>query len=197
MEPTLKRLGVLSIGLALLLASCTSTGVRRIDIGSPDALVTMNLDLQDFREVAGQMVEELLARPVIAEFSSGNDGMKPLIAVGVVVNNSDVLIDMGQLTGRINEGLVSSGLVRIVAVDKGVQSEAAWRRWVAERQTSGSPMPHFLLEGKIMLLSARHGESRQKVYSFQLRLNAPENMTTVWQRTVDIAKLRKRARVGL
>jgi penicillin-binding protein activator len=142
------------------------------------------------------MVKEMLVHPDVGGFAQ-QKGRKPLIDVGVIRNNSDVNVDMGQLAGRINEDLLNSGLVEIMANDAGAVDAAAKNDWANDKKRSSVQAPDYLLEGVIMLVSGRQGNTREKTYTFQLRLNSASSKKTIWQKTVDVAKQGKRAAGGV
>lgn len=175
----------------LMLAGCASTPVTRIQAGGPTALTTTGVDLADFKDTAGQMVKQLLAHPAIADFRA-QKGRLPALNRGQIVNKSDLMLDMGQLAGRINEDLLNSGLVELIANDAGVADAAALEAWESDVKSTKLARADYLLEGEIMLLTAKDGRTREKTYTFQLRLNDTKTRRTLWQRTVDVAKQSKR-----
>jgi PBP1b-binding outer membrane lipoprotein LpoB len=180
----------------LMLAGCATTpSVTRIQAGGPTAVTSSGVDLADFKATAGQMVKELLAHPAVSGFR-GQNGRAPALNRGQIVNKSDLMLDMGQLAGRINEDLLNSGLVELVANDKGVADAAALDAWEKDVKSVKSARADFLLEGEIMLLSAKDGRLREKTYTFQLRLNDTKTRRTVWQRTVDVSKQSTRPMAG-
>lgn len=198
MNRTVRTIGLTLVSAAtLLLVGCASSGgPTRIQAGGPTAITTMGVDLADFKNAAGDMVKEMLVHPDVGGFAQ-QKGRKPLIDVGVIRNNSDVNVDMGQLAGRINEDLLNSGLVEILANDAGAVDAAAKNDWVNDKKRSGVQAADYLLEGVIMLVSGREGNTREKTYTFQLRLNSATSRKTVWQKTVDVAKQGKRAAAGV
>ena len=188
MNRALKMAGNLSVGAILLLGGCAGTGPRRIQPGSPEAVTSMGVDLADFKNAAAQMVEQLLVHPAIANFPGENAGQLPVIGVGSITNVSGLNMDMGQIAGRINEDLLNSGRVKLRAADAGAADENAKRDWVNDRKTSSKAVVNYLLEGRIMHLAASQGKKQERTYTFQLRLNDPNDQSTVWQRTVDVSK---------
>lgn len=179
----------------LMMAGCASPSVTRIQAGGPTAVTTTGVDLADFKATAGQMVKELLAHPAIANFRTEH-GRAPALNRGQIVNKSDLMLDMGQLAGRINEDLLNSGLVELIANDAGVVDQAALEAWEKDTKVNKNARADFLLEGEIMVLAARDGRLREKTYTFQLRLNDPKTRRTVWQRTVDVSKQTTRPIAG-
>lgn len=172
-----------------MLTGCT-TAPTRIQAGGPTAVTTMGVDLADFKNTAGAMVKELLVHPAIANYSQQNGGKLPALNVGKILNKSDINIDMGQIAGRINEDLLNSGTVELVANDAGARDANAQDAFESDRKNNNAGKADFYLEGEIMVLEAKEGKLREKNYTFQMRLN-DRNRKTRWQRSVDIAKQRR------
>ena len=188
MKRITQALAMTALGCGCLyLSGCASPSVMRIQAGGPTAVTTTGVDLADFKTTAGQMVKELLAHPAITGFKA-QYGRAPALNRGQIVNKSDLLLDMGQLAGRINEDLLNSGLVELIANDAGAVDQAALEAWEKDSKTVKNARADFFLEGEIMVLAAKDGRVREKTYTFQLRLNDPKTRRTVWQRTVDVSK---------
>jgi len=172
-----------------MMTGCT-TAPTRIQAGGPTAVTTMGVDLADFKNTAGAMVKELLVHPAIANFSQQNGGKLPALNVGKILNKSDINIDMGQIAGRINEDLLNSGTVELVANDAGARDANAQDAFESDKKNNNAGKADFYLEGEIMVLAAKEGKLREKNYTFQMRLN-DRNRKTRWQRSVDIGKQRR------
>ena len=172
-----------------------ATAPTRIQAGGPTAVTTMGVDLADFKNTAGAMVKELLVHPAIANFSQQNGGKLPAINIGKIVNRSDINIDMAQIAGRINEDLLNSGTVELVANDAGARDANAQDAFESDRKNNNAGKADFYLEGDIMVLAAKEGRLKEKNYTFQLRLN-DRNRRVKWQRSVDVSKQRRAGGVG-
>jgi PBP1b-binding outer membrane lipoprotein LpoB len=167
-----------------------ATAPTRIQAGGPTAVTTMGVDLADFKNTAGAMVKELLVHPAITTFPQQNGGKLPAINVGKILNKSDINIDMGQIAGRINEDLLNSGTVELIATDAGARDANAQDAFESDRKNNNDGKADYYLEGEIMVLAAREGKLREKNYTFQLRLN-DRNRRVRWQRSVDVSKQRR------
>jgi PBP1b-binding outer membrane lipoprotein LpoB len=178
------------IVLTFSLFTGCSTPPTRIQAGGPTAVTTMGVDLADFKNTAGAMVKELLVHPAIANFSQQNGGKLPALNIGKIVNKSDINIDMEQIAGRINEDLLNSGTVRLIANDAGARDANAQDAFESDRKNNNTGKADFYLEGVIMVLAAKEGKVREKNYTFQLRLN-DRNRDTRWQRSVDVGKQKR------
>jgi len=180
--------GLLVITVSLFTGCATPP--TRIQAGGPTAVTTMGVDLADFKNTAGAMVKELLVHPAIANFSQQNGGKLPAINIGKILNKSDINIDMEQIAGRINEDLLNSGTVRLIANDAGARDANAQDAFESDRKNNNAGKADFYLEGVIMVLAAKEGKVREKNYTFQLRLN-DRNRDTRWQRSVDVGKQKR------
>jgi len=180
--------GLLVITVSLFTGCATPP--TRIQAGGPTAVTTMGVDLADFKNTAGAMVKELLVHPAIANFSQQNGGKLPALNIGKILNKSDINIDMEQIAGRINEDLLNSGTVRLIANDAGARDANAQDAFESDRKNNNAGKADFYLEGVIMVLAAKEGKIREKNYTFQLRLN-DRNRDTRWQRSVDVGKQKR------
>jgi len=166
--------------VAILMSGC-GTSPTRIQAGGQQAITTMGVDLADFRATAGNMVALLLAHPSITRFEAEH-GRLPVLDRGKIVNKSDMHLDLMQIAGRIEEDLLNSGQIELIANDgfAGDTNERA----------------DFYLEGEIGMLAARDGRLREKTYTFQLRLNNSSTRRTVWQRSEDVSKQGTRSNIS-
>jgi len=179
----------LLVATVALFTGCATDSII-IDPGGATAITTMSVDLADFKSTAGAMVKELLVHPAIANFPQQNGGKLPALNIGKIINKSDTIIDMEQIAGRINEDLLNSGTVRLIANDAGARDANAQDAFESDRKNNNAGKADFYLEGVIMVLAAKQGKIREKNYTFQLRLNG-RNRDTLWQRTVDVSKQKR------
>ena len=180
---------------ASFMSGCATSGPTRIQPGGPTAVTTMGVDLQDFRTAAGTFVSEMLRSPAITQFPAQNGGQLPVLSTGSIVNKSDTHMDLGQITGRINEDLLNSGTVELMANDAGARSANAQDAFMSDAKVNRAGDADFYLEGEILLLAAKEGNVREKNYTFQLRLNN-RSRRTVFQKTYDMGKQSKSGSVG-
>ena len=186
--------GLMAIaGAAVLMSGCASAPTR-IQAGGTQAVTTMGVDLADFKATAGDLVKELLVHAAITRFEDQN-GRQPVIAVGQVINKSDLQLDLEQITGRITEDLLNSGQIELMATHAGARTASARDAFEQDKKTSSDDRADFYLEGTILVKAANEGRTREKNYSFQMVLN-DRNLRTRWQRTIDIAKQSSRGGVS-
>lgn len=172
--------------LGLLLAGCAAQQPRRIVSGGNEAFTTMGVDLQDFKNAAGQLTQAMLNNAQIAKFEQTN-GRLPVVNVGSIVNKTDLSIDLAQIAGRINEDLLNSGLVEIVANDAGAVAASKEDAFMNDAKVNADDRADFYMEGTLNLLTASFDGQREKTYTFQIRLNNRQRRT-VFQKTVDMTK---------
>ncbi|MDO5462655.1 MAG: hypothetical protein Q4F99_04120 [bacterium] len=169
-------LAMIALSTGLFVAGCGSTPPKRIQAGGTQALTTMGINIQDFKRVASSLTQAMLNNQNVTGFEAKN-GRKPVIAVGSIKKSTTTRIDFAQIEGRINEDLLNSGLVEIVAVDD-----------TSIFVSGGSTLDaDFFLEGTITEKTEIYDGVGEKTYTFQLRLNS-SNMRTIFQKTEDVAK---------
>lgn len=170
-------LAVMALMIATFTVGCsTKAAPRRIQAGGNEALTTMGINLQDFKRVAGLLTQAMLTNAHITGFEAKNKRL-PVIAVGSIKKATTTRIDFAQVEGRINEDLLNSGLVEIVAVDDAALFASGGNAVKAD----------FYLEGTITEITELYDGVGEKNYTFQLRLNSKEGKT-IFQRTEDVAK---------
>lgn len=174
----------------LALVSCfgigCSTPPRRIQAGGNEALTTMGINIQDFKRVASSLTQAMLRNSEITQFEAKH-GRKPKIAVGTITRNVTGRIDFAQIEGRINEDLLNSGLVHIVAVDATSIARNKEQSFMKGEAVNMSHVADFYLEGTITEKTDVYDGIGEKNYTFQLRLNTNDRLT-VFSKTEDVAK---------
>lgn len=172
--------------IGLFLAGCAAQQPRRIVSGGNEAFTTMGMDLQDFKNAASQLTQAMLNNAQVAKFEQTN-GRLPVVNVGTIVNKTDLAIDLAQIAGRINEDLLNSGLVEIVANDAGAIAANQEDAFMSDTKVNSADRADFYMEGTINLLTASFDGQREKTYTFQIRLNNRQRRT-IFQKTVDMTK---------
>jgi PBP1b-binding outer membrane lipoprotein LpoB len=170
----------------LFLTGCAAQQPRRIVAGGNEAITTMGVDLQDFKNAAGQLTQAMLNNRHIADFEAKN-GRMPAVNVGSIINKTDLSIDLAQIAGRINEDLLNSGLVEIVANDAGAVAASKEDAFMNNTAVNTDDRADFYMEGTINMLTASFDDMREKTYTFQIRLNNRQRRT-IFQKTIDMAK---------
>jgi len=94
--------------LAMLIAGCAGSQVQYGDAGAVETL-TIDFGSTDLQIIADQMVDSLLASPVLA------NGERPVLYVHNVRNKTDEHVDTKNITDKIRTAILRSGLVRVTA----------------------------------------------------------------------------------
>lgn len=185
----MNRFALVSVALLGLLACGCASDPVRIQAGGTEAVTSFGIDLQDIRNAAGTTVQAMLVSPAVAKATAG--GRMPSLMLGSIVNDSSLNFDIDQVAGRIQEDLLNSGLFAIIATDAGAVEANRQDAFVSGTNTYEASKADYYLEGKIMELEATNRSTREKTYTFMLRLN-DRNRRTVFQKTTDIAKQKDR-----
>ncbi len=192
------KIHLLLSSLLLLAAGCATTpNVTRVEAGGPTAVTTMGVNVQDFKNAAGQMVSTLLNSGALDKVS----GRKAVILVGKIVNDSGEMFDTDQITFKITTDLMNSGKTQTTttfgknAQDKIAGGVADERRFLQDDKGQGL-LPDFSLSGKILRTDARAGRTREVSYTFQLYLTDTASGLAVWQNETVVSKQGTRPGVG-
>lgn len=173
-----------------LLVGCGTTTPKRINAGGMSAVTTMGADVRDFKTVAGELTQSLLASPVLAQ----NIGHMPVIQVSKIKNDTQQQFDTDQITFKITTEILNSGKAQWVATDSVAAGLGAERAFLADAKQQ--QLPDYVLYAKILQTSAREGRVRENTFTMQFNLADVKTGTTVWQSEKDFAKQGTRPGVG-
>ena len=187
---------------ALLLSGCATTGtVATIDPTGAQAVKTAGVDIQDWIGTASQAVDSLLASDALPPAGGGR---KPVLALSRVTNRTSLAtIDTRQLIARMTAALTQSGRVA-VSTTVGFGGAAADPMAADYQKAASDPFAQaqstgidYSLTGLMLEQRATQDGKRQSTYTFQLTLTDVKSGAMVWQKIIDLAKLEKRAKIGL
>jgi len=181
--------------LAVLVAGCgESKTVTRVD---PDQAIDLSGDWNDTdsRQVAEEMIQDVLNRPWLGEFKSDKK-RTPVIIVGSVRNRSSEHIASTAFTKNLERELINSGRVEFVA-NKEERSEVRDER--TDQQEFSTPESlkkfqqetgaDFMLSGDITSIIDQDGGARVKYYQVNLELVNIETNKKAWIGEKKIKKL--------
>jgi hypothetical protein len=195
-------LGVTALsGSALTLSGCSNPNwqVTRTD---PEATIDLDprFDDDDARRIYRGMVNDCLSKPWIDNFVREH-GRKPVVIVGTVRNMTGDYIETKLITKRVEEELINSQRVRLVA-DRDQRGEvrderAQQRDWSdpATVKRMGRELgADFMMLGQIMDNQERSRDQRAVVsyYQANLELISIETNDKVWIQTEEIKKVARR-----
>lgn len=183
-KPLLTCAGVIGIALVLFLGGCASgTPAHRIEAGGSEAITSLDkVNLADFDIAAQKLLNSMLRSGVFNEFPK-----KPvLMRVGRIKNDTSEVINMSMFTSRITTFLNRSKLVRVLADD-------AYSRELAEFNGVDN-LPQIILVGEIAEDTTTAGRTKERSYTFILRLNI--DGAAAWEEMTTVSKQGTRASVG-
>jgi hypothetical protein len=181
--------------LALLISDCgTPKTVTRVD---PNQTIDLSGDWNDTdsRQVAEEMITDVLNRPWLGEFK-GAKNHSPVVIVGTVRNMTSEHIATTAFIKNLERELINSGRVDFVA-NKEERSEVRDER--TDQQEFSSPETlkkfqqetgaDFMLRGDITSIVDQDGGSRVKFYQVNLELVNIETNKKAWIGEKKIKKL--------
>ncbi len=180
---TAKILGLISI--AMLLFSCASTKVERIDAETQTDLSGYWNDT-DVRLVASSLVEECVAAPAITNYIQ-NNGELPVVIVGTFSNQSDEHLDTSILAQKFEAALINSGRVEFVASadqrDELRQERLEQQEWASEETASrlaNETGADFMLVGSVKTIVDSIDNQSTRTYYVTAELIAIESNRKLW-----------------
>ena len=194
---------LLAASASLLFAGCATTSqTSYVPQGSNKLIVeTGKINIQDFEQAAGDMVQSLIANYVsTGKLRSAAAGEPALLAISRIQNSTGQQLDTDLLVKRIRVELNRTGLVQtsttmglggpedLLAADQ----QKAKEFFEDKKHTR---LPDYTLSGKITYVQARAGDIRQMSYIFQLSLSSASGVG-VWEEEKTITKQGKRPAVG-
>jgi len=195
----LPRLLVLA-GLAGAALGCAKH-VTRIDPRSVTDLSGRWNDT-DSRLVANALIEQTLAGAWVREYSSAHGGETPTVIVGAVRNGTMEHIPVQTFVRELENALVNSGTVRVVAsaaerqevraerTDQQEQARADTRTKLTQEQGA-----RYMLQGDIQSIEDEEGREKVVYYQIDATLIDLESNAKVWVGQHRIKKYIERPRL--
>lgn len=186
--------------IASLFSGCATSSVEYGDPLSKQALST-DFGSADLQQIAGSMVDSLLAFPPLTEITANH---RPVLSVDRVKNKSMQHIDMEAVTDSIRAKLLRSG--KFSFVDR--TTEAAVREELNYQQNSGMVDPEkavpmgkqygaeYLLTGNFAEIEHNGEDVKDVYYKFTLNLKNLRTGLLEWSDEKEIRKVWKRPAYG-
>jgi uncharacterized protein (TIGR02722 family) len=189
----MKNLAIALITLSLF-ACASPREVQRIDASSTTDLSGQWNDT-DSRLVSQEMIDDVLARPWINEFTR-TKSRKPAVILGTIRNKSHEHINVATFSADMERALINSGRVDFVA-SKDERSEIREERKDQElnatqytRNEMGNEMgADFMLKGDINSIYDTTQGKQVRFYQIDLTLISLANNRKVWLGQKKIKKL--------
>lgn len=185
--------------LALVFAGCTPA-TKTIDVTNDEGKAVMELDYRDFDKAAVEMVQSMIASGVFKK----PDGSRYVVTTAMVLNDTMQRIDTEQLTFKIEQELMNSGMVTMTSAVGGRGAPDQMVNNIRELRDSEKAdefkqgtmpgkgqilAPELSISGKILQRNVRYDNNLQQVeYYFQLRVSELASGTTYWQKESLIGK---------
>ncbi len=187
-------IGVLAVSVALLTGCGPSKTVTRVD---PSTAIDLSGDWNDTdsRLVAQEMIQDVLSRPWLGEFT-GARKTDPNVIVGTVKNRTSEHIPTTAFIKNLERELINSGRVNFVA-NKEERTEVRDERADQQENASAETMKRFqqetgadfMLRGDISSIVDQEGGDQVKYYQVNLELINIETNKKVWVGEKQIKKL--------
>ena len=192
----MKKIIVLCMAvLAVSLVSCSST--RTVTRVAADTQIDLSgrWNATDAQLVAEEMIDDVLRRPWLPNFTSA-EGRNPVVIVGEVQNRSHEHIETLMFTRSLERELINSGRVRFVASEsarENVRQERMDQQFNASPETmrrlGQETGADFFLGGVITSVTDREGGLRVVFYKVNLELIHMETNEIVWLGDKEIKKI--------
>jgi len=192
----------LSVGvmfLVLVFAGCTAA-TKNIDVVNDEGKAVMELDYRDFDKAAVEMVQSMIASGVFKKA----DGSRYVVTTAKVLNDTMQRIDTDQLTFKIEQELMNSGMVTMTSAVGGKGAPDQMVHQLRELRDSEKAdefkqgtlpgkgqiiAPELSISGKIFQRNVRYDNNLQQVeYYFQLRVSEIASGASYWQKETLIGK---------
>lgn len=186
------------LALLVLAAGCYTAGpattVQRID---PKAQVDLSgyWNDSDANQVAEVMMRDCLSRPWAAQFAQ-RAGREPVVKLYPIRNRSSEHMNTKFFTKQVEEELVNSGVVKVVAASDESQDARNERAEQAEHASDETKKEQqqeigtdFLLNGWVVSQIDRVGGQSVRAYAVTMELINAETQQKVWLKLHQIKKV--------
>lgn len=180
------KLLIILIVSALVLTSCATTGVSRLDDEYNEDLSGYWNDT-DIRIVSENLVNECLTAPWILDYLMENDNIKPTVIVGNIQNRSSEHMDTTIISKKFEMALVNSGKVKTVAdfeFRDDVREEKLDQQYNASSDTAaqlGAEVgADFMLQGSVKFNLDQVSKTAIRTYYVDMELINIETGEKVW-----------------
>ncbi|MCD4829108.1 MAG: penicillin-binding protein activator LpoB [Candidatus Cloacimonetes bacterium] len=191
----MKRFVLFTFVLAFVLAGCGAN--RTVTRTAVDETIDISGRWNDVdsREVANQIVTDVLARPWLSDYMMAS-GEKPVVVVGPVRNKSSEHISIEAFVNDIERELVNSGKIRFVAGDdmrNALSAEIMHQQTNASEETvkrlASQTGADFMLMGTLLSIEDKADGRKVMYYQADMELINIETHEKVWMGTKKIKKL--------
>lgn len=194
------RLAVMSVGIAAG-AGCQPAEqwrVQRVDPATPTD-ITYRFTDEDARQIFQDMAADVLSKPWIDNWLRDH-GRRPIVFLATIRNNTEEYINAELITGKLEEALVNSGRVRVIAPREARQIlrderlDTRFKDPAGVKAVAKELNADLALMGSINDLKQRTTSGRTVINYYEARLELVDVETTekVWINTREIKKVATR-----
>lgn len=186
------------LGAALLLASCGTTKVSRVDSNTQIDLSGYWNDT-DLRTVCETLIEDCLSSTRIKSYKTKNGGA-PLVIIGPIVNKSSEHIDTTNVARRFQTAIINSGALEFVADSEqrlALRDEKADQAIYATDESAKEIAQElgadFMLQGSVRTIVDTLDNQQVRTYYVDMQVIDIQTNKILWQgENSDIKKFIKR-----
>lgn len=184
----LKKLKVLSV-LALMVFSVSCGPQRTVTRVDESTVIDLSgrWNDTDSQQTADAMIAQSLNDAWLTNFSQKNPGVKPVVIVGFVTNNTDEHIVAETFIRDLERAFINSGQVRLVAggakrdeirkeraQQQDYSTEASMKKWGMEVGAD------YMLQGDLSSIIDSFNKEKVIFYQVNLQLTDIETTEVVW-----------------
>ena len=199
-----KGLQILALGWGL--AACSPSFEGTYNDPAQAEIIDDKWSETDARKTATSLIQQVLSKPWLTEYTAKNNGQKPIVIVDEIANRTDEHIDTKALTEFMQDELINSGKVRFLNAEKRkqildeIKYQNSGTTEAKTRKTLGKQIgADFMLGGAISNSVHSQDKGGLKTVTYQTALNFTDLETTeiVWSGKELIKKRFKRSGAGL
>lgn len=191
---------LIAFALIALLTGCQTFSTQRVETDTVTDVGDQWNDT-DSRLVADEMINDVLSRPWLPQFSQRNDGKNPLVIIGTVKNRSHEHINVKTFVRDLEKALLNSGQVEFVASRderSEIRDERLDQASYASEETAKAAGQElgadYMLQGELNSIVNKDGGKSVRFYQVNLTLIDLEKNKKVWIGEKKIKKLLNQSR---
>lgn len=189
--------------VALMLASCGSNEVQRLETGKEEKVLSDKWNDYDSKLVADEMIGDMLSFPWIKRFQEETGKKRPTVTVFNIQNKSSEHIPVDTFINDIKRVIMRSGdadfvvsgnekdAMRQEQKEQEVHASAETRKEIG--QESGAD---FAMSGVINSFVDEVDNERISTYQVDLKLFNVQSGVEVWNGTKQVKKYQKKSKFG-
>lgn len=195
-----KSIFLIAFALIALLTGCQTFSTQRVETDTVTDVGDQWNDT-DSRLVADEMINDVLSRPWLPQFSQRHDGKNPLVIIGTVKNRSHEHINVKTFVRDLEKALLNSGQVEFVASRderSEIRDERLDQASYASEETAKAAGQElgadYMLQGELNSIVNKDGGKSVRFYQVNLTLIDLEKNKKVWIGEKKIKKLLNQSR---